>query len=206
MRRISVFVPCFAVASAIALGPVQAWAQERGSIQGFGGLSLNALETASPSPSLGGTVTVSLLPAVQIVGEAGRLANVLPTLSGTVLSLAGVTAPAFYGEGGARLLLAPSSPVTPYAEATAGVARLQIRSDEFGTIGNAAATLALDIVDRTTPTFGAGAGILLRGGPVLFDVGYRYKQLFADDVIRLALGFGQPLRTHQVRVGFGFRF
>lgn len=43
----------------------------------FGGLSLNALQ--SQPPSLGGTVTFNALPGIQIVGEAGRIGNVLPT-------------------------------------------------------------------------------------------------------------------------------
>jgi hypothetical protein len=55
-------------------------------------------------------------------------------------------------------------------------------------------------------TLGAGGGILLRGGPIRFDVGYRYKPRFADDLTRLALGFGQALHTHEARVGIGVRF
>ena len=102
--------------------------------------------------------------------------------------------------------MAPASPVTPYVEGTAGVARLGVSTDRFGPIGNAAATLALQFVDRTTPTIGAGGGLLLRGGPVVFDLGYRYKQLFANDILRIGLGFGQQLHTHQARVGFGVRF
>jgi hypothetical protein len=94
----------------------------------------------------------------------------------------------------------------PYAEATAGIARVHLRSDELGTAANAAMSLALGLVEGTTPTLGAGGGILVRGGPILFDVGYRYKQLFAEGLTRLALGFGQPLRTHQARVGIGIRF
>jgi len=118
----------------------------------------------------------------------------------------GMRVSALYGEGGARLVMAPGSPVTPYVEGTAGVARLGVSTDRFGPVANAAATLALQFIDRTTPTVGGGAGILLRGGPIMFDVGYRYKHLFADDLLRIGLGFGQPLHTHQARIGFGIRF
>jgi opacity protein-like surface antigen len=188
--------------------PSIAGAQERASLEGFGGLSLNTLTSESFMPSVGGRLTVEVAPAVQIIGEAGRLDNVLPTLSNAAFTAAdvGLRVSALYGEGGVRLLMAPSSPVTPYVEGTAGLARLGVSVDRFGPIGNAAATIALQFVDRTTPTLGAGGGLLLRGGPMVFDVGYRYKQLFADDMLRIGLGFGQQLHTHQARVGFGIRF
>ena len=200
--------PSLVVFAALAIAPSDAGAQERASIEGFGGLALKAVQATSPSPSLGGTMTFSLTPGVEILGEAGRLGDVLPTLSSTVFSVArtGLRASAFYGEGGARFVVAPASAFSPYAEATAGIARLDIHSDQLSPVANAAASLALAYLGRTTPTLGAGGGILLRGGPIVFDVGYRYKQLFADDVIRLALGFGQPFRTHQARVGIGVRF
>lgn len=197
-----------AVLGAFTIAPSEVMAQGRTSLEGFGGLSLNAVELASPSPSVGGTITFSLLPGVQIVGEAGRLGNVLPELSSAVFSAArtGIRASAFYGEGGARFVVAPSSVFTPYVEGTAGIARLSVSSDRLSPLANAATSIALGYVGRTTPTLGAGGGILLQGGPVVFDVGYRYKHLFADDVMRIALGFGQPLRTHQVRAGIGIRF
>jgi len=149
------------------------------------------------APSVGGTLTFSVTPAFQIVGEAGRLGNVLPTMSDAAVSAAdlGMRVSALYGEGGARLVMAPGSPVTPYVEGTAGVARLGVSTDRFGPVANAAATLALQFIDRTTPTVGGGAGILLRGGPIMFDVGYRYKHLFADDLLRIGLGFGQPFHS-----------
>jgi opacity protein-like surface antigen len=186
--------------------PTVALAQSGGAVEGFGGLSLNALQ--SQPPSLGGTVTFNVVPGIQIVGEAGRMGNVLPTLANTVFSLAqtGLRASALYGEGGVRFLVAPSATVTPYAEATGGVARLDVSSPRLGAVGNAVTSIALGLVGRTTTMAGAGGGILVRGGPIVFDVGYRYKQLFANDVLRTVLGLGQPLRTHQVRAGIGVRF
>jgi hypothetical protein len=206
MRHI--LFPPLVVFVALVIGPRDVSAQERASVEGFGGLALNAVQATSPSPSLGGTMTFSLTPGVEIVGEAGRLGDVLPALSSTVFSVArtGLRASALYGEGGARFVVAPASAFTPYAEATAGIARLDIHSDRLSPVANAATSLALGYLGRTTPMLGAGGGILVRGGRIVFDVGYRYKQLFADDVMRLALGFGQPLRTHQARVGIGVRF
>ena len=206
MRHLSRVLPFVVV---LAAAPVTATAQERASLEGFGGLSINGLPSAaSPLPSLGGTVTFSIIPGIDIVGEAGRLGNVLPTMSSAAFSAAqtGLRASALYGEAGARFVMAPASVVTPYAEATAGVARLQLRSDQLGSMTNAAMSLAVNLVEGATPTLGAGGGILLRGGPMVFDIGYRYKQLFASDLTRLALGFGQPLHTHEARFGIGVRF
>ncbi len=206
MRHLSRVLPFVVV---LAAAPVTATAQERASLEGFGGLSINGLpSTASPLPSLGGTITFSIIPGIDIVGEAGRLGNVLPTMSSAAFSAAqtGLRASALYGEAGARFVMAPTSAVTPYAEATAGVARLQLRSDQLGSMTNAAMSLAVNLVEGATPTLGAGGGILLRGGPMIFDIGYRYKQLFANDLTRLALGFGQPLHTHEARFGIGVRF
>ena len=110
--------------------PVAAFAQGTSSIVGFGGVSLNGFE--SHSPSLGATLTYKLIPEMQVVGEVGRIGNVLPTRADTLFSLArtalGVSA--FYGEGGVRLT-APTGAVAPYAEATAGFARLDFTSDRM---------------------------------------------------------------------------
>jgi hypothetical protein len=189
-------------------GPSVVTAQERASLEGFGGLSLNSVTSESFSPSVGGTLTLNVGPAVQIIGEAGRLDNVLPVLSNAAFNAADLDLrlSALYGEGGVRLLMAPGSPITPYVEGTAGIAKLGVHSERFGTVGNAVGTIALHFVDRTTPTLGGGGGVLLRGGPVVFDLGYRYKQLFANDILRIGLGFGEQLHTHQARVGFGVRF
>ncbi|NOT28454.1 MAG: outer membrane beta-barrel protein [Acidobacteria bacterium] len=208
MRHLVRIIPSLAIAGIVACGPSVAAAQERASLEGFGGLSLNSVTSESLSPSFGGTLTLNVGPAVQIIGEAGRLDNVLPVLSNAAFNAAdlGLRLSAIYGEGGVRLLMAPGSPITPYVEGTAGIAKLSVSSERFGTIGNAVGTIALHFVDRTTPTLGGGGGVLLRGGPVVFDLGYRYKQLFANDILRIGLGFGEQLHTHQARVGFGVRF
>ena len=197
----------FHIAFVLSFGvpPVTAFAQGSSAIGGFGGLSLNGFQ--SQSPSLGGTVTINLVPGLQIVGEAGRLGNVLPTIADTVFAVArtDLRASAFYAEGGLRFL-APTGAIAPYAEATAGIARLDVSSARLGPIGNAATAIALGFVGRMTPMASVGGGVLVRGGPIVFDVGYRYKQLFANDVMQAVLGFGQPLRIHQVRAGVGVRF
>lgn len=189
----------------LCLMPAAASAQGHNSAGGFGGLSLNGFDTHAPS--MGGTVTFSLTPGIEAVGEVGRVGNVLPTVADTVYSVSqsGIGVSAFYGEGGIRLTT-PRGAVAPYAEATAGFARLSISDARLGTIGNAATSLALGLIGRTSPSASVGAGLLARSGPVVFDVGYRYKQLFANDVLEAVLGFGEPLHAHQVRAGIGIRF
>jgi hypothetical protein len=192
--------------SAALMSPAAAAAQGHSSIEGFGGFGLTTLQ--SHRPSLGGAVTFDVTPNVQVIGEAGRLGNVLPTLSSNVFDLtrSGLRVSAFYVNGGARFLAAPSSRVTPYGEVTAGVARIDVNSTQFGALGNLATSLALGFVGRTSPMAGVGGGVLVRGGPVVFDLGYRYKQLFADDLLQAALGFGRPLGAPEVRAGIGVRF
>ncbi len=70
-----------------------------------------------------------------------------------------------------------------------------------------AANIGLGFVDRTTPIASVGGGLFAHSGPgSVFDVGYRYKQLFANDVLQGVLGLGQSLHAHQVRFGVGVRF
>jgi hypothetical protein len=199
-------LPAFVLSALAVIFPAVASADGTASVAGFGGMTINGLN--SQRPSLGGTVTVDLVPELQIVGEVGRIGNVLPSRAGTVFSVGqtGLRASAFYGEGGVRLIAAPRSSVTPYGEATAGFARLDVSSDRLGALGNLATTLLVGYAGRTMPVASVGGGVLLRGGPVLLDFGYRYKQLFADDVVQSVLGLGQPLRAHELRAGVGVRF
>jgi hypothetical protein len=187
----------------ILLLPGVVLAQGNSSIVGFGGFSMNGFD--SNSASVGGAVSVTVTPGIQAVGEFGHLGNVLPTTSGALFSATGIGVSAFYGEGGVRLM-APRAAFSPYGEATAGFARLNFDTPDFGGFGGIAADIALGFVDRTTPIASVGGGLIARSGPAVFDVGYRYKKLFADDVLQGVLGFGEPLHAHQLRFGVGVRF
>ena len=199
-------VPALSLSALMLVSPAIVCADTGGTVTGFGGVTVSGLE--SQRPSLGGTVTFNLVPELQIVGEVGRVGNVLPSRAETLLSVGqtGLRASAFYGEGGVRVIAAPRSSVTPYGEATAGFARLDVTSDRLGSIGNLATSLALGFADRTMPVASVGGGVLLRGGPMVLDLGYRYKQLFADQAIQDILGLGEPLRAHELRAGVGVRF
>jgi hypothetical protein len=188
------------------LAPIPAHAQGAGAIAGFGGVSISG--TSAIVPDVGGNLSFELTPGVAVIAEAGRVGNVLPPLADALFSAtnSGVRASAFYGEGGVRFRLAPHARVSPYAEATAGVARLAVTSDRLGPLAGGLTSAAMAYLGRTGPVAGAGGGILVSAGPVLFDLGYRYKQFFPAEALETVLGLGQPLRSHQVRAGFGVRF
>jgi opacity protein-like surface antigen len=182
----------------------------QGSVDGFGAFSLNNVSSFAGSSlpfDFGGRVSVDLAPPVQAVGEVGRLGNILPTVTTTVLGFlpVSVRGSAFYFEGGVRFA-SPDKAVAPYVEATAGIARLDFGVSGFGAGTDAITRGALNLLDRTDPLAGVGGGVLFRHGPLLLDLGYRYKKIFADDLVGSLLSAGQGLESHQVRVGVGVRF
>lgn len=189
------------------LAPSLALAQSRGNaVTGFGGISPS--DASASRTGFGGNVSFDLTPNIQAIGEVGRIGDVLPSTTSRILALTpfDLHVSAFYGEGGVRFLASPGAGVTPYAEATAGVARLTTGFSGSGSTINAIVGSALTFFDRTQPMAGIGGGVLLRGGPVLVDLGYRYKQVFAGSSLASLLSAGSDIRSHQVRVGVGVRF
>ena len=200
----------FSLLFALALVPAAAGAQDRtASAVAFGGASLNSFSTSASKIDFGVNVGKELTPNIQAIGEFGRIGDMLPTLSAGLLSAFtpyDVRVSAFYGEGGIRLLAAPDSGVNPYVEATAGIARLTPHASGFGSSADAITSLGLNFLHTTDPILGVGGGLLLRGGSVVADVGYRYKQVAGNDSLASFLTVGQNLRAHQVRFGIGVRF
>jgi hypothetical protein len=194
---------------AVSLAPAAASAQDRtAAAVGFGGASLNSFSTSASKMDFGFNVAKELTPNIQVVGEFGRIGNMLPSLTSGLLAFTpyDVSVSAFYGEGGIRLLAAPGSGVSPYVEATAGIARLSPHVSGFGSTPDAVLDLGLGFLRSTDPLLGVGGGFMLRGGPVVADVGYRYKQVAGGDSFANLLTVGQDLRAHQVRFGIGVRF
>ena len=142
-----------------------------------------------------------------MVGEAGRISNVLPSTVDTLLTFSpiGVGRSAWYGQGGVRFTTATSG-IRPYGETSAGFARLHTEltgggSGNRGLLENA----ALHFVDRTYPTASVGGGATFESGRFVADVGYRYRRIFSNDwTTRLSLG--QQLNVSEVRIGVGVRF
>jgi hypothetical protein len=201
MRRFSIAAALAAVTFVV---PSAARAQDRAQVGAFGGFTFGNTTSAS---TFGGSLTAPLAANMQIVAEGGRLEDVMPSTIGTLLDLTpiDVRLSAWYGEGGVRFLAAPRSAVTPYVEATAGFARLRSgfagagRADPF-------VNTALRFFDRTEPLLGAGGGVVLRGGPLTLDFGYRYKKILASDSLQSVLTAGNGINVSQARIGIGVRF
>lgn len=189
--------------------PATARAQRgNGEVQGFGGLTVgtSTFGTAA-SPTFGGRVGLGLTEHIQVIGEAGRLADISSPLFDLLdLTNIGVRVSAFYGEGGVRFIATPRSTVRPYAEATAGFARLNAGISGLDGRADGLVNLALNALNRTQPMLGVGGGILVQGGPVSVDLGYRYKKISGGNTIASALNAGNAYQVNQVRVGVGFRF
>lgn len=204
----SIIAAALAVASVVMV-PSRSLAQT--SIDGFGGVQLDHLASLGDSGfpvDFGGRVSFDVVPAVQVFGEFGRIGNVMPSLveRGLAFTRLDVTASAFYGEGGVRLLATPNAAVSPYVEGTAGVAHLQLGANGLGSTTDAIIRAALNLVDTRDPLFGVGGGVLLRAGPMNIDVGYRYKRIVANSALSSVLSVGQEMQAHQVRFGAGVRF
>lgn len=190
----------------VSIPPALASAQEPSNlVGGYGGLSLN--DFSSPRPDVGVTFGKALTPNIQAIGEFGRVDDMLPSIVNELIAITpyGFKVSALYGEGGVRLL-ASQGRVTPYAEATAGIARLRPHVSGFGSTADAIAGIALGFLRTTEPIVGLGGGVLLRGGPVVVDLGYRYKQVFGDNVVTNLLSTGGNLSVNQVRFGVAVRF
>lgn len=193
----------------VVMAPAPASAQT--SLSGFGALPVDHLSSLGDSGvpvDFGGGVSFELAPGLQVFGEFGRLGNLMPAFveTGLAFTRLDVTASAFYGEGGVRLLAGSRSAVRPYVEGTAGVAHLRFGARGLGSATDAIVRAALNLVDTRDPIFGAGGGVLVQAGPLQVDLGYRYKKIATNSVLSNIIGAGQDMQSHQVRFGAGVRF
>lgn len=190
----------------VLLLSAHASAQTRGGqIQGFGGTTFGTTATA---PTFGAGVALPLGDHLQIVGEGGRLTDIKAPLLDQVLDFTSVDVgmSAWYVDGGVRFIGSRHSAVRPYVEATAGVARLNPSLGLDGWLG-AVTNTGLAFLSRTEPLVGAGGGVLVQGGPMSLDVGYRYKRILASDGLSSVFSLGNNgFDVNQVRIGVGVRF
>jgi hypothetical protein len=198
--RVNHLAACLAIALML---PATASAQNA-QVQGFGGLTFGDVTESS---TFGGGVAAPLSDNVEIIGEFGRITDLTPSLLGTVVDFTpfDLRVSAWYGEAGVRLIGSPHRTVRPYVEATGGVARM---STTFSGVGNRADPIidaALGLFGRTEPLLGAGGGVVIQGGPVFLDLGYRYKRMFSGGSLQSVLT-GGDVGVNNVRVGFGVRF
>jgi opacity protein-like surface antigen len=197
-----------AVLTASLSAASSAAAQDRGFVQGFGGLQLDTFggTTAGSNTSFGGVVGASLTPNIQVVGEGGRIGNVVPSGTNALLAFSpiGFGVSAWYGQGGVRFT-GSSLAIRPYAEAAAGIARLSSNLGGLDGRGGVLADLALRFLDRTEPIATVGGGVTIGGGAFVADLGYRYRRVFSSSWMDV-LGLGDSLHSNEVRLGLGVRF
>ncbi len=205
-RRFAVILAALAMCAAPSVARAQSG---NTSVQGFGGLTFgtsSVLGGSSTASAFGGTIATGLTPNIQIVGEAGRMSDIKPPLLDLLdFTPIDLRVRAWYGEGGVRLIASPHSAVRPYAEATAGFARLSTGVSGFGRRTDAVIDTGLALLNRTEPLLGVGGGVMFQGGPLALDVGYRYKKIMATG-LAATLNGGSDYRVNEVRVGLGIRF
>lgn len=196
---------CAAILIAALLVSSTASAQEpRASVQGFGGVGLGSFTTVNTN--FGGVISGDLTSNIQVIGEVGRLSNILPSMTQTLFDLSpvGLSASAFYAQGGIRLTTGSGS-LRPYAEASGGIARLTPHVTGLDGLPGAFTNAGLAFLNNTAPIGTLGAGFTLHAGNFVADAGYRYHQVFSDSWME-ALALGDRLGTNEVRFGVGVRF
>lgn len=200
MRKLSIATAIVAIALVF---PSIASAQGA-QLQGFGGLTFGDVTDSS---TFGGNVAIPLSDNLQIVGEGGRMTDLMPSLVGTLVDLTpvDVRVSAWYGEGGLRFIAPSGRSIRPYVETTVGFARLTTGFSGVGPTADPIVNAGLQFFGRNEPLVGVGGGVVLQGGPVFLDLGYRYKKIFAGDSLQ-GLIAGGDIGVNQVRVGAGVRF
>jgi opacity protein-like surface antigen len=190
-----------APAAARAQGP-------KASVVGFGGLmfSNSVLGGTTTARTLGGLVSIDLTPNIQAIGEVGRLSDIKPSLY-DLLDFTGLDLriSAWYGEAGVRFITTPRSSLRPYAQATAGFARLSPGFSGLHGPAEVAINTGLAFLRSTEPVLGVGAGVMFERGRLAIDVGYRYKKISADSIAS-ALNVGNAYQLNEARFGLGVRF
>jgi opacity protein-like surface antigen len=178
------------------------------SVQGFGGLTFGTssfLPKTETAP-LGGVVAIGISPNIQAIGEIGRMSNIEPSLY-DVLEFTPVefNLSAWYWEGGVRFIASPHMAVRPYAQATAGIARMHASLSGLGDRFDPFVNAALQFMNTNEPVLGAGVGVLLERGPLSVDIGYRYKKINAGGIPSY-INAGDAYQINEARVGIGVRF
>jgi len=177
-------------------------------VQGFGGVTLGSGSGfVNSSTDFGGVFGSHVTPNVMIVGEGGRIGNVLPPVADLLFGLSTFDygASAWYGQGGVRFTTSKRSGIRPYAETSAGFARTSVHLNGLGTTTNVLANLGLQFLNRTDPIASAGGGVTFESGRLVADVGYRYRRIFSSDWMS-ALALGDTVHSNEVRFGLGVKF
>jgi hypothetical protein len=191
------------ITALVAAAP--AAAQDRGGFaQAFGGLTMRDFASA---PTFGGAVSVPTTDNLHVIVEGGRFSDLMsPTLATLIdFTPVDVRLSGLYGQAGVRIIAGPGRAARPYGEAAVGLARMSPSFSGINPEAEAIANTALQFLARTEPLVGLGAGVVLQGGPLVVDFGYRYTKLMSDNPVQSLLA-GGDLGVNQFRVGIGFGF
>ncbi len=175
-----------------------------GQVQVFGGAVVRDLGSA---PVFGGAVAVTLTDHLQVAVEGGRFSDMMSPTLATLLDFTPVDVrlSALYGQAGIRVIASPGRAARPYGEAAFGFARMSTDFDGSNPDVEAIVDAALQFLDRTEPVVSLGGGVVLQGGPVFIDLGYRFTKVVSDNPVQSLLT-GGDLRVNQFRAGLGVRF
>jgi opacity protein-like surface antigen len=181
-------------APAMAQGPAPA---ARGFIGAFGGITSGTAETGSV---FGARAGVEIGGGVHIIGEFGRMNDVLPSELRDELDLAesflelelgmpvtiDMTVPATYGFVGARWSHRAGR-VSPFVEGGVGVAKLTLKLNEVSVGGVDLSSFVRDELDTSDletsePLLIVGGGVNAELTAVVSaDLGYRYSRILTED-------------------------
>lgn len=189
-RALHVAALLIAVAS-----PAAAQTPSRISVHGLGGTTF-ITETSS---TFGGGVTIAVHKHVQLLGEAGRLTNLMPkdsqrdldaavpqfgTQVGSGLSIDGQLG-GVYGVAGFRFVGSTAHRTATFAEVAVGGVRVATSIRATSSSGDVSATVA-SLLGLPGPDvhpvmlLGAGAAIDVHTR-VVVDIGYRYLRVWVND-------------------------
>ena len=180
-------------------------AQQRGYVQGLGGVTFMA-ETAG---LFGGEAGLHLTPEVIVFGQAGRFMNVLPdsvlrdinetakqaeAFLGRALRL-DVRIRATYAGGGVKYLLPVGRDVRPYAVGSVGFVNYQgsLREAELGdllALAIAFGAIDPDQVEGNEPAYEVGGGVVIARRRLQIDAGYRLMNVRGVNISRIVAGVG----------------
>jgi len=168
-------------------------------VDGIGGVTFSH----EPGGLWGAGVSIRASRHVQVLGEAGRLTNVLPksmsddlnSAAETLVANGGspfiftATMPATYGLGTVRITSTPThSGLAPFVEGGAGFAHVTPNVSAQSAGLDATDTLLSSvttpiIATQTKPMFTVGGGLSIQAGKrSAVDLGYRYGRILTDDV------------------------
>jgi hypothetical protein len=187
------FVP--ALFSLFLLAPLSALAQPAGFVRGFGGVSF----LTEPGAAFGATLGLRINDGIDIVGDFGRLTNILPrriqrdldaaaqqfgSFFGAPVSI-DLKAPGLYAFGGLRVTRAAGAHMRVYLEGGGGVARgtsrIEARAGAVDVSDEVIAILRLK-PSETRPLVALGVGVSVPiATRVTADVGYRFLRILTDD-------------------------